>query len=539
VKYYKDIQRGEAMKIISKIISVKAMAVPAPTGETAKKMKEQGLYVIQEMMSRMPNTNQADMELALKDIIDSGASEFFRGMKAKTIISLPKIYILDPDDVFEVDGKKYVSIEVSPPREVKKSWDAPSGTHYEKAKKGEPPTMFEGEVTALDLDTGLPVVLSLPPIQDKITAPVGNRDEVLQKVNAEIAKYNERISTIGNAIGASKLVLQIARAKDQIQTRLNTLDGMKQALRRQLEYYSNGPKQAFESWANDLKEGVKSGRMSLKDVYDTILYLHMSTPEDLINKINDLGIPEELKAGVLAIAQKEVQSTKSLEEKETREDQERERKIKEKTIPELHEEPITPFSSEDIPGAKQKYKEVRTPKSLWAHIAGIKYAIAGSERDSKELTEIKQSIDNMEQYMGALEKGQRGKGFLNTPEGQPILAAMTNFLEKSSMFIKRYATDIIQDNKVNPKLMGTEGTQGNALLAVALTRMYNVTKETIDMYTGGRTTPPSGAMSETPSVRDTVEAPQPVSEPVANTQNKITKMSSLLWKAFEERMRLK
>jgi hypothetical protein len=116
---------------------------------------------------------------------------------------------------------------------------------------------------------------------------------------------------------------------------------------------------------------------------------------------------------------------------------------------------------------------------------------------------------------------------------------MTDFLEKSSMFIKRYATDIIQDNKVNPKLMGTEGTQGNALLAVALTRMYNVTKETIDMYTGGRTTPPPGAMSETPSVRDTVEAPQPVSEPVANTQNKITKMSSLLWKAFEERMRLK
>lgn len=513
------------------------MAVPT-TEESAKTLKEQGLYVLQDMMSRMPNSTQKEMHEALKGIIDSGASEFFRNMKPKTVISLPRIYILDPNDVFEVDGKKYVSITVDPPRLIGQKWTAPSGTFYIKGQQ------FEGEVTALDLDTGLPVVLPLAPIKDKITAPIGNRDEVLQKANEEIAKYNKRIGAISDAVGASKLVLQIERAKEQIQTRLSTLENIKQGLGRQLEHYKKSPMDAFESWAKELREGVQSGRMSLKDAYDTILYLHMSTPEKLISDIESgaFRVPEELKEGILAIARKEVESGVEVEKQEKIKQEERDKRIREKTIPEIHDTAIEPFKPEDIPGAKQKYKEIDTTKSMWHQVAKIKAALAGSERDSKELIEIKQTIDNMEQYMGALEKGQRSKEFLNTPEGQPILDAMNNFLEKSSMFIKRYATDIIQDNKVNPKLMGTEGTQGNALLAVALTRMYNVTKETINMYTGGITPPSSGGIaSEVPSVKEPSETtvPSQVSEPVARSKNKITRMSELLWLAFENRMRLK
>lgn len=54
--------------IISKILSVVtkkheqqkiAMAVPAPTGKSSEDMKAQGLYVIQNMLTRMPNARKS------------------------------------------------------------------------------------------------------------------------------------------------------------------------------------------------------------------------------------------------------------------------------------------------------------------------------------------------------------------------------------------------------------------------------------------------------------------------------------------------
>lgn len=518
------------MKAISKIISLKkifkkALAVPID-GETGQKMKEQGLYLIQDMLKRMPHTNQKDMHDALSGVINSGASEFFRNMKPKTVINLPEMYILDPDDIFEVNGKRYVSITVDPPRVVGQKWKSPSGREYVKGQQ------FEGEITALDLDTGMPIVLPLAPIKEQMIAPTTNADQILQKANKEIAKYNERIRSINNAVGVSKLTLQIARAKDQIQRRLNTIASIKQSLQAQLDYYQQSPKTSFESWTNDLKNKIQRGQLNIRDAYDTILYLNMSTPEQLVNDIETeaIIIPQEIREGVLAIARKEIESRTKERNKEEENKHQEEERVRETTIPEIHDTEIEPFVKEDIPGGKEKYKEVRTTKSLWHHIASLKNAITSGEKDAQELTKIKQSMENIEKYLGELEKGQRSKMFLNTPEGKPILDALSNFLNDSSLFIKRYATNIIQDGKVNPKLMGTTGTEGNALVAVALTRMYNIVQETIKMYTGGE--------EVQTQVKDVPET-TPERVPIANSQDKIKKMSELLWKPFEDRMRLK
>lgn len=532
--------------IISKILSVVtkkheqqkiAMAVPAPTGKSSEDMKAQGLYVIQNMLTRMPNATQKEVMEALQRIIDSGASEFFGKMTPRTAIGLPNIYILDPDDVFEVDGKQYVSLSVEPSRLVGKSWTSPSGSVYAKGQ------MFEGEVSVLDLATGELAVLPLAPIKDKIIVPTGNREVVLQRANQEIKKYNEKIKSINDAIGASKLVLQIERAKEQIQSRLTTLEAIKSGTRKQLDRFRQAPLAAFESWASELREGVQSGRMSLRDAYDTILYLHMSSPEKLIADIEsgNFRVPEELREGILAIARKEMEVGARKNEEEAKRELERGRRIQEKNVPEIHDVEIEPFALEDIPGGsgpgKEKYKEVHTTKSIWHQIYKLKASLEGSTKDAEELTKIKTSIGNMEKYMGDLQKGQRSKKFLNTLEGKPILDAMNNFLGESSLFIKRYATDIIQDGKVNPRLMGTEGTEGNALVAVALTRMYNVVKETISMYTGGETLP--GAETVAQPEKELIKSPEGEVVQAFISKDKIVKISEFLWKAFEDRMRIR
>lgn len=509
-----------------KNITKVSMAVPAPTGEVAKRMKEQGIYILQDMLSRMPNTTQKDMHAALRGVIDSGASEFFSNMTPRTVIGLPSIYILDNKDVFEVDNKRYVSLLVEPPRVVGKVWKSPSGRDYAKGQE------FEGEITALDLDSGTPVILPLPSIRDKVIKPTENAEEIARKANKEIAAYNEKIASINNAIGADKLVLQVERARSQIQRRLDKLEGIKKSTREQLEHYQKDPKTTFDAYAQDLQGKVERGELSLKDAYDTVLYFNMGSPEKIISNIDK--IPEALRAGVLAIARKEVESREEKAREESQKELEQEERIRSREIPEIHDVEIEPFSVQDIPGGKGGYKEVRTPKTLWSHIASLKASLAGSEKDIQELTKIKQSIENIEKYMGALLKGQRSKEFLNTPEGQPVLDAMNNFLNESSLFVKRYATDIVQDGKINTRLMGSAGTEGNAILAVSLNRMYNVVKETIDMYSGNL--PPTIPAVREPAVPETVPVTETV---VSSSKDKIKRMSELLWIAFENRMKIK
>jgi len=513
------------MKSIFKILSVKkvAMAVPV-SSEQAEAMKQHGIFVLQDILKRLPHTTQKDMFNKIQEVIQSGASEFFRNLEVKTAIQLPAVYVIDPDDIFSLNGKNYFAIEVDPARKVGKKWTSMSGREYQKNDQ------YDGEVLALDIETGLPVPLPLPQVNALITAPTGDREKVLERVNKEVASYNERIQAIDNAVGASKLALQIARAEDKINERIETLNSIKTSIENKLQRYESAPRESYEGWMNSLREGIRNGQLNIRDVYDTILFLYQSNPESLAQKIRsgEIIIPEDLKAGILGIAEQEQAGISKDQEKKQRDEQEREERIRQREIPEIHEQPISPFAIQDIPGSK--YKTVKEQKSFYHWMSSQKHAIEGTERDIKELTEIKNAMEEMRKYTGP-----KSKEFITSPEGRSYLQSLSNFLNASSMFIKRYATDIIQDGKVNPKLMGSEGTEGNAFVAVALTRLYNVIKATLEEYT---------AISPMPSGRDTVETPVPALENVSNTSNsqdkiKITKLSEILWKAFEERLKIK
>jgi len=497
-------------------------------------MKANGITVLQNMVKTMPNATQKDMHAALQDVIKSGASEFFKNMTPKTVISLPLIYVLNPDDIFELEGKRYVTIEVhdgsnfTTPGITGQKYTSPSNIEYPKGTK------IPGEVEALNLDTGEPEILPLPLVREKITKPTENAENLAKKANEKIAQYNEKIKSISKATGASKLVLQIESAKQNVEQRMEDLKNIIFYDQQKLENVQKDPLSAFENYAQDLKNQVESGKLSLKDAYDTILYLYQSIPEKLVSDIESgkIKIPEELKMGILTIAKREIESTKSKTQQKQLNDAKELEIIQKRDIPEIHDTEMEYFTPQDIPGSKQKYKEIDTKKSMWSYIASIKKSLLGSKKDYEELTLIRDSINNMERYMGELQKGQRSKKFLLSPEGKPILDEMNNFLNESSLFIKRYAVNIIQDGKVNSKLMGPKGTAGNALLAISLTKMYNIVKETIAMY------------STDPIITEpNKELPQPskptIKEPIANTENQITKLSNALWSAFEDRMRAK
>ena len=296
-----------------------AMSVPAPSPQDAESMKQHGIFVLQDMLKRMPHTTQKDMFSAIQN---SGATEFFRNLDVKTVIQLPAVYVVDPKEMFEFNGKAYFAIEVAEPRIVGKKWTSMSGTEY---KKGD---QYDGEVLALDIQTGLPVPLPLPQVNSKITTPTGNRESLLQKVNQEVEKYNERLSTITKAVGASILPMQILRAELKVNERLATLQKMKEAIENKLQMSSNLPKNTYDGYLNSLRDQVQNGRLNIRDVYDTVIYLYQSNPDALINGINSgsISVPEELKIGLIAIAEQEktgIASEKSKKEQEQREREER------------------------------------------------------------------------------------------------------------------------------------------------------------------------------------------------------------------------
>lgn len=513
----------------SKLIHIlrEAMGVPVPTGDIAQKMKEQGIYVLQNILRRMPYTTQKDMYAKIQDVVQSGVSDFFKNLDAKTVIQLPQIFVVAPENIFEFNNKKYFAIEIEPPRIVGKAWKGLDGKPYVKGQ------LYEGEVLALDIDSGLPVPLSLPQVREKIKAPLKDKEQTLEKVNREIVSYNERIKAIDQAIGVPRLGLQLARIHDKIAERLHILTSMQQSIQFKLDKYKKMPLESYELWAKSLREGVQSGQLSLRDIYDTLLFLYQSNPETLSQKIKngEISIPEELKMGIIAIADQEAKSVARYKEQKIKEEKEREERIKSKEIPEIYEEEIEPFHIGDIPGFE--YQTISGYKTFHHWIGSQERSLEGIKKDFQELFEIQTSIENIQKYLGDLEKGQRSKKFLVTPEGYKVLDALKNFLEKSSLFIKRYATDIVQNGKINPKLMGTAGTIGNALIAVSLTRIYNVIKKTVDDLEKEISPLVIVEPAKTP-----VEQPSEV--PVlSESEKRIKRMSELLWKAFENKFRLR
>lgn len=499
----------------------KAMAVPIRE-EDRRNMAAEGVFVLENMYKRLPDTTQAQLKSFMEEMKSNGTTKFFETLDPKTAIQLPAIFVADPNNLVEIDGAGYYVVDVTEPKEVKKKSNI-NGVEYQKGDK------YPGEIICMDIESGNPVSFPYDDAVNKIKVPQENREKILQEMNNEIAAWNQRVETIEKAAGVTKLSLQVQWVEGKLQERIETLKAQKQGMQNKIENPLTS-RPAYGSWTQFLRDEVASGKSNLKDAFDALLFLYQSSPQKLIDGIQNgqIEVPDELRNGILGVAAQEARLREDKAKEQAEKAKNRTQRMEDALDPtrEVEEVPLTPLTMQNIP--EQQYNKLNKNKTLFHWQSSFERTIQGIEKDRIELTDILNSFSSLRQYIGALEKGQRAKEYLASSDGTPIMGQLNAFLEVSQKFIKRYETNIVENGVLNTKLMGRGGTIGNALIAVALHRIYNIVQKTLgDILAGG-----------TEAEKEPVEQQTPL-EPVTKSLNKIQKMSETLWQAFVKRMRLR
>jgi len=482
-----------------------SMAVPLPQNLQSQMAKE-GVYVLLNKNPALPNMGKKEIASIISELRSTGADDMLNSLGIDETLQLPFIIKPNKENLVEIDGKQYYVVDVIESKVAGKKQTI-DGVTYQKGDN------IAGRVTLMDIDTGDPVNLLFDAIKDKIRVPTELRQESLQEINKEIENWNKKLSAINDASGASRLVLQVKAAEDRINDRIETLKGQKSNVEKAIQNPLS-VSATYGMWMQFLKENYRS--FGAKDIFDTLLFLYQSTPQQLMEGLsnNTIQVPDEIKRVLMALASQELNKAQEKSNVEKQKFEEREERI-EAPISEQKEpmeKPLQPLTLEEVP--EKKYKTPSQYKTLYSWAASLKRMLFGIEQDMKDLQNIVNTFSGLRTYMGALEKGQRAEDYLKSREGKVIIEDLKKFLDACSMFFKRYSTDIIKDGKIDPSLLGRSGTIGNALIAVRLDSIYNTIKHTI-------------ANVETPEVmtEPTVEEPTkaPVREPVAATKVKLTK----------------
>lgn len=506
-------------------------SMPVPiTDEDRASMARDGIFVLLDIHKKLPATGKRKMEALIKDMQADEVGDFFSTLDPKNAITLPAIYKADPKNIVDIDGAQYYVVSVTEPRVAGKKQTV-KDIEYTKGDA------IPGEIICMDVETGKPISFVYEDVVDKIKMPQDNREQTLEQMNNEIAAWNKRVETLEDAVGPTKLALQVAWAENKVSDRVGVLDAQIEALHTQ-QSDPLGDHPGYANWVQALSEGIRNGTFNLRDVFDSLMYLYQSTPQELISGIENgtVEVPDEMRNGLLAIAAQELQLKNEKDLAKVQKDRAQEARIEEElTLDKVPtDEPLRPLELEDIP--EEKYKTLKKNKTLWSWSASINAQIVNIRKDKAQLEEVLGSLKSLRGYIGELGKGQRAKDYLRSPEGQPIVDTLKSFLNIAQTFIKRYSVDIIENGTINSSLMGRGGTLGNSLLAVALNRIYVIIQKTL-----AEVTEPAIEHLVDPVREELDEAPamEGLEEQIAKSKDKITRMSELLWGMFEEKGKLR
>lgn len=500
-----------------------SMAVPLPENIKSQ-MAQEGIFALLEKNPALPNMGVKEIRERINNLRSSGAVEFLNNVDPDTALLLPYIYKPSERNLVEVDGREYYAVSVTDPepaREAKKRQNV-RGIEYQK---GQTIPGTTGEIILMDVATGNPQTFAYTEVASKIRRPAIIRQRTLQTINKEIELWNEKVAAIEKSTGATRLNLQVAAAEDRIKSRIAELSGQEQNLQNSVSRPEN-ISQAYMAWMSYLQDHYQE--FSPRDMFDTLLFLNQSNPQELLSRIesNEINVPEEVKNALVDIATQEVLKKQEKETKErTKQQQETERRQEELMEgKEPIETTLTPLTEEDIP--EQPYEVPNKYKTLHTWTASLNRAIEGIRKDREDMQNILSTFGGLRRYIAGIEKSDR---FLSSPEGASVIQELRNFLDAAQVFIKRYNVDVIENGKVNSRLLGRSGTPGNALIAVRLNNIYSIVLNNIREIEGE------------PLTEQERTAPEEVEqrEPVANAQDKIKRMSELLWMAFENRMKIK
>jgi hypothetical protein len=488
----------------------KAMAVWLP--EDIKKSLHGDNWLIDMMADRVPP------EVGITKL---------KGIDPDIALSLPKIYNYGPRDIREINGQNYIIIKV------------PTKSQLRKTKAN--------YVRAINVDTGEVEELiyeEIMPQLEQEAKPITK--ETMEKVNKEVKKHNARIDEIDKATANLALLpLQLGRVDGLIDERIATLDAIIAACQAQL----NAPKpESMTGWEEGIQGQLLNGDLDEITFVDTVLHTYKYKYDQLLEDLKTVDANGNPKAPNLKIPDNiedpEALRTKLMnigdlafreyvdaieKKKQSQEAPGVAFDIDEIDFGRLHE-----LTEEDVP----KQYSVTGYRDWNAYVKTVMQKINGSQRTKDLLLQIKNSLAALGQEIGGLKEGQRSKDYLkNTPEGQVIVDNLRNFINAElGSFITQYKREIInEEGKIDKKKMGSAGSVGSAALIVTFGRLYQVISTLLKKLASDEPIDMPEFIRQ-PAEEVPVEG---LEEPIAGSKNKITRMSELLWKAFEERMRVR
>jgi len=418
--------------------------------------------------------------------------------------SLPRVYVFSKDNIVEIEGGMYYVVFVEQSKDLKRDGHK------------------DGKIIAIDVATGEAETFSFDQYSSKIQKHPDVRRETLERINKEIAEWNGKIDKIDKMTGVTALPLQMGRARNRIDQRINTLQAQIDAIEKQKQNPLSGFS-AYNDWLQFLREGIQKNEFSLQDTFDTLLFLYKRTPDQLAAGLEsgEIKVPPELKNALIQIARAEASGVAEKSKKREIDQEQREQRI-EDDLPEFKEpglEGIQPMTEEQLPSSYEKATTYHTLEYWWARKFAQLYDI---KRDLKELTGIKEALTSMVGYMAALEKGQLSKQYLLSPEGQQDVGVLKEFLNKAKAFLKRYQDSLIDESGgVSQRIFGRTGTIGNAEIFISLARLYNVLRLAFMELTPSDVKP-YPATGFAPSIEE--PAVQPVTEGVQSSYFDLNKV---------------
>jgi len=484
-----------------------------------------------------------------KAIPEVGAREL-KAVDPNLLITMPKIYYITEKDIKEIDGRRYVVVDI-------------------ESKKTDP------KVIAIDVETGELREFLKEEVMDQLNRAIeGDLTETMEKANEEIRNLNDALDRIDNLTSdISRLPLQLGRVDSFIDKRVDDLNSMIEALQQKID----APKpEVMTEWEQGIDEQIIGEDLSAVDFVDTILFKYMHNYNRLVEDLESgaLVIPDHLPnpeiirrnlENVARLGYRKVQEKNFINE--TMEQYRgryreligaidggylpipeglNEEKVKQ-TLKTKAENALgnVPFDIEGFDVTELRELALddipRTHKpegysSYGSYVGNLRAKIAGCVGDRDMLLGIKDALTRLGQMLGGLESGQRDNEYLATnPEGQAIVNAMEDFANNElSAFVNKYTRSIVDpaSNSIDVKKMGRSGTIGNAKLAVVFARLYKVLSEIIRGLRTGEPTDPSRVPTDVDEILD-IDNQEEVTE---SSSNDIDRLSDALWYTFDRRM---
>lgn len=495
--------------------------VPLPE-DIQREMAQSKIYALLRLNPAFTKMNKTEISRIVKELINEGASDFIKNLNLKTILEMPYIYSIDEKHIIEIDNRQYYVVSVTAPKTAGKKQTI-DGVTYQKGE------FYPGKIVCMDVETGSPVEFNYTEVVDRIKRSDEPRRETLNKVNEEIGQWNKKLSEIENSTGLTRLNLQVVAAEKKIEARISELNNMQETLRASAEDpLTKSP--AYGRWLEYLKENYRT--FGPKDILDTLMFLYQSNPQELVQGIqnDEIEVPDEIRPALLGIA-----SQLALKMDEARIQDESDRARRERDIEEEITEDkdtelgkIKPYELEDIPFSP--YEKPKKYQTLHHWSASLKRSIESMERDKNELERILASLYDLRLHVANMPKKKED---LATPSGQRAANSMEEFMDKAKIFLKRYKEKIVIDGKVNPKLLGRDGTIGNALIAARLHNIYNIIAHNLKSIKELEIELPEMEVEVTPE-RDTERDPT-----LTFTKEKILKISKYLHESFENKNKIR